>query len=202
MASGIKAFIFDLGGVILRTKDFSFREKLAQIFQTTRAEMEDFVFSSPSSLLTEIGKKTHKGHWQTVLRHFSAVNISVDEAYRQFFSGDELNIELLNYIHSLREKYKIGLLSNAWTNSRENLSQLFDFLGFFDESLFSAEIGIRKPEPGIFWEMLNRLNVEAADSVFIDDFNENIEGASDVGLKTIHYIDNAATIQAIQNYLK
>ena len=97
MASGIKAFIFDFGGVILQTRDFSYREKLAWKFQTTRSKLEQFVFSSPSSLLSEIGKKTHEAHWQTILTKFSAVGISVDEAYKQFFSGDKLNIELLNF---------------------------------------------------------------------------------------------------------
>lgn len=202
MASDIKAFIFDFGGVILRTRDFSYREKLARNFKTTRSELEKFVFASPSSLLSERGKKTHEAHWQTILLEFSAIGISAEEAYTQFFSGDELNVELLNYIHKLQKQYKVGLLSNAWANSRENLSKHFKFLEYFDESIFSAEIGIRKPKPGIFNVMLNRLNVEPTEAVFVDDFKENIMGAREIGLKTILFNDNSSTIQAIEKYLK
>lgn len=202
MGNSIKALIFDMGGVLLQTEDSNPRESMAERFGTTRRALEQFVFLSPTSLLSEVGNMTDMEHWQTVLDHFSVKGLSPQAAYRQFFSGDVVNQTLLDFITALKEEYKIGLLSNAWMNARENLRRRYDFLDYFDVSIFSAEAGTRKPEPAIFLKILNRLNVQAEEAIFIDDFEENIQGATKLGLHAIHYTDNASTVARIHEILK
>jgi len=201
MTTLIKALIFDMGGVILRTQDHAPRELMAKRFHTSRRELEDYVFMSPSSLLSEVGKKSNYEHWQTVLDNFNVDGVNPETAYRDFFSGDVVNSELLDYIDFLRPDYRIGLLSNAWSNARENLSKMFEFLEHFEVSIFSSELGVRKPDPEIFYEFLRRLDVKAEESIFIDDFKENIKGAKAVGLHAILFKNNPSAVLAINNLL-
>jgi HAD superfamily hydrolase (TIGR01509 family) len=58
---------------------------------------------------------------------------------------------------------------------------------FFDDYVLSYEVRALKPRPEIFQEAVRRAGGPAASCVFIDDMEENVEGAATVGLKTILY---------------
>lgn len=190
-----------MGGVILRTIDPAPRERMAQRFGCSRAELEDFVFSSPTSVQSEIGLLSDMDHWREVLRHFNQTGITPEEAYYEFFSGDAINQELLNFALSLKQKMKIGLLSNSWENARQRLGGLYEFIDVFDIALFSSEIGVRKPEQAIFDLMLAKLDAKPQEAVFIDDFYVNIRGAEAAGLYSIHFENNEDTIREVNDLI-
>lgn len=198
----IKAVIFDMGGVIIRTIDPAPREKMAKDFGIKREGLEQFVFHSPSSLRSEVGEISAKIHWQTILEHFGRIDLDPMRAYMDFFSGDALNGKLMEYIKTLRKSFRLGLLSNAWVNARETISQSFSFLDCFNMSIFSYEVNLRKPDFRIFEFILNKLNVLPHQSIFIDDFRENIDAARLFGMKTIHFRTTSETIEQLQEKLK
>ncbi|MDP2966180.1 MAG: HAD family phosphatase [Pelolinea sp.] len=196
-----KAIIFDMGGVILRTVDPAPREAMARRFGTTREELEKYVFRSPTSVQSEVGQVSDIYHWQTVLKHFGQTGADPLEAYSEYFSGDAIDQELLGYAVSLKPEYKIGLLSNAWVDSRNKLGSLFYFIDVFDVAIFSDEVKARKPEEEIFRLMLDRLIVKPEESIFIDDFIENIEGAKKLGINSILFKHAQGTIRQINAML-
>jgi len=55
----------------------------------------------------------------------------------------------------------------------------------FDVTVFSCAEGTVKPEQKIYEILLNRLEVDASEAVFIDDTQEFINGAQNIGMKTI-----------------
>lgn len=201
MKKMIKAIIFDMGGVLLRTIDPTPRESMARRFGITRNELERYVFRGPTSLQSEVGLVSDIYHWQTVLKHFKQKEANPLEIYKEYFSGDAINQELLSYAESLKPEYEIGLLSNAWVDSRNKLGLLFHFIDIFDIALFSAEEKVRKPEEEFFRLMLNKLKVRPNESIFIDDFVENIEGANKIGMNTILFKNTHDTIQQINALL-
>ncbi|MCJ7519102.1 MAG: HAD family phosphatase [Anaerolineaceae bacterium] len=201
MKKMIKAIIFDMGGVLLRTIYPTPRESMARRFGITRNELERYVFRGPTSLQSEVGLVSDIYHWQTVLKHFKQKEANPLEIYKEYFSGDAINQELLSYAESLKPEYEIGLLSNAWVDSRNKLGLLFHFIDIFDIALFSAEEKVRKPEEEFFRLMLNKLKVRPDESIFIDDFVENIEGANKIGMNTILFKNTHDTIQQINALL-
>jgi epoxide hydrolase-like predicted phosphatase len=201
MKKMIKAIIFDMGGVLLRTIDPTPRESMARRFGITRNELERYVFRGPTSLQSEVGLVSDIYHWQTVLKHFKQKEANPLEIYKEYFSGDAINQELLSYAESLKPEYEIGLLSNAWVDSRNKLGLLFHFIDIFDIALFSAEEKVRKPEEEFFRLMLNKLKVKPDESIFIDDFVENIEGANKIGMNTILFKNTHDSIQQINALL-
>jgi len=197
MEKEYKAVIFDMGGVLLRSVDSAPRDAIANRFGTSREELEKFVFRGPTSVQSEIGQVSDIFHWQTVLKHFGHSEEDPRQIYVEYFSGDAIDQELLGFAESLKPKLKIGLLSNAWVDSRKRLGALFHFIEIFDVSIFSAEVKERKPEPEIYRIMLDRLEVKPEESIFIDDFPENIEGAKKLGITTILFKNTKDTIQNI-----
>ena len=202
MTNTIKAVIFDMGGVLLRTVDPLPRINLAERFNTSKEELESVIFMSETSKLSEVGEISDKQHWEAVFQHF---NQQIDDyllIYNEYFSGDAIDKDLLSFAVSLKPEHKVGLLSNAWVNSRPLLGARFDFLAAFDVSVFSYEVGCRKPDPQIFHEILKKMNVSAEESLFVDDFSANVDGAKAIGMQAIHFVDRLNAISVIEAMLK
>ena len=60
--------------------------------------------------------------------------------------------------------------------------------------LVSAEVGLHKPQPEIYLLATERLDVEPAECIFVDDLKENCEGAEAVGMTAIRHRDPQETI--------
>jgi putative hydrolase of the HAD superfamily len=92
-------------------------------------------------------------------------------------------------LESLREReLRLGLVSNAfdpgWLLHRDlermGLEQRLDF------SVFSSEVGMRKPHPQIFERALEALEVEPERALFVGDrLYEDVRGAGEVGMTTV-----------------
>jgi len=198
MRKDINTVIFDMGGVLLKTENPAPREALAARFGVTRMELEAFIFMSETSLRSEVGDLSDKDHWETALRHFKQPVNDYMAVYDEYFSGDAIDQELLGFVVSLKSDYQVGLLSNAWMNARMLLDMHFNFIDVFDVSVFSSEVGIRKPDQAIFKLMLEKTGVKAENAVFIDDMPLNVEGAISAGLHAIRYTDTPQIINALK----
>lgn len=69
----IRAILFDLGGVLLRTEDPQPRQRLASRFGMTPAELYTLVFDSESAHLALLGKISTTEHWRTVQQGFGSL---------------------------------------------------------------------------------------------------------------------------------
>ena len=81
--------------------------------------------------------------------------------------------------------YLLSNISKTFAESYHTVPEIKQVLDMFDGLVFSAELGITKPDKEIFNYLLRRYNLKAEESVFIDDRINNIIGAQTVGIKTI-----------------
>ena len=102
-----------------------------------------------------------------------------------------MDVSLVDSIRSLRNHYRTGLLSNAWSDARHLAGEFFHFLDAFDVCIFSAEVGVSKPAPEIYRLALKQLDVLAQEAIFIDDMPDNVKGAKEVGIQAIQFISHA-----------
>jgi putative hydrolase of the HAD superfamily len=92
-------------------------------------------------------------------------------------------------LETLRERgLKLGLVSNAfdpgWLLHRD-LEQM-GLAGRLDFSVFSSEVGMRKPHPAIFERALDALGVEPGQALFVGDrLYEDVRGAGELGMTTV-----------------
>lgn len=197
----VRAVVWDMGGVLLRTEDKKPRTLLAQKFGLTYDDLDRIVFEGDHSDLANRGSITQDVYWENVLRRFHLGTEEMLGFRNQFFAGDRQDNCLLNFIRSLRPAYLTGLLSNAWSDIRKNVTQYFSFLDVFDVTIFSAEIGLVKPEPQIYHLALEKLGVNASETVFIDDVMANVEGAQKVGLHGIQFLNTDQVIRDVRALL-
>jgi len=68
-------------------------------------------------------------------------------------------------------------------------------------SVFSCEIGLAKPDPTIYHYILKLCHVEPEESIFVDDFIDNIEAANRVGMHGILFKNASQAIQDVKTLL-
>lgn len=196
----IRAVYFDLGGVIVRTGDREPRTKLAKRLGMSYEELAKAVFENESSLRASLGAVSPQEHWADVIQRLGLPPSEADSVRQEFFAGDTLDLDLINFLRSLRPKYRTGLLSNAWSDMREYLiSQKID--DAFDQLIISAEVGIMKPDARIYQLALEKLGVTPDQAVFVDDSIVNIEGARAVGMYAIQFTRPDQTVEELKKLL-
>ncbi|WP_283135431.1 HAD-IA family hydrolase [Rhizohabitans arisaemae] len=95
---------------------------------------------------------------------------------------------------------KTAVLSNSLGREPYDPYAGFDLHGTFDEVVFSAEHGVRKPDPAIFRLVLSKLGVPAERCLFVDDSEENLAAAHRLGLTPLLALDEevvAASLRAV-----
>ncbi|MGQ0632824.1 MAG: HAD family hydrolase [Sporichthyaceae bacterium] len=85
---------------------------------------------------------------------------------------------------------RTALLSNIYRELAGWIDGIFPG-GEIDLNCSSYVVGERKPEPGIYLELIKRLDLPPEQIVFVDDFPENIVAARAQGLSTILFTDEA-----------
>ena len=177
----IKAIIFDWGGVLINKPSIGLIKYFANYFKVKEDDLKHAVKSLMDSF--QKGKISEENFWKIVCNKLnvnipkveSLWEIGFKEVYRE-------KTKVLQLIRVLKKNgYKIGFLSNT-----EIPSMNFFFkqkYKIFDVLIFSCMEGYRKPEENIFKIMIKKLKVLPYEAIFIDDKQENIIGAKNVGFK-------------------
>lgn len=63
----------------------------------------------------------------------------------------------------------------------------------FEKAYYSFQMNLYKPEPEIFEYVINDSRLNPEETLFVDDNILNIESASQCGLQTLHYVENAGS---------
>lgn len=197
----ILAVIFDFGGVLVRMVDDRPRLKLAERLGVPISRLDDLVFFSDSAQKASRGEISIKMHWEAVREALSIQSEDMADFLEQYWSADDVNWQLLDFIKRLHPQYKVGLLSNAWDDLRQTMRTRWNIDGLFDELIISAEVGIVKPDPRIFHLAVEKLGVQPTEAVFIDDILINVQAAKQQGLSAIQFLDTQQTLTDLQGIL-
>jgi len=196
----IRAVFFDFGGVIVRTEFQAPRQHLAERLGMEYEDLEKLVFASPSHLKASVGEISDKEHWAEVTKRLRRPASETKSIRAEFFAGDMVDREIVEYLRSLKQHYHVGLISNAWPDLRDYIaSQKFE--DAFHSMVVSGEVGVMKPEAKIYHIALEQAGVSPNEAVFVDDFYENIEGCQAVGMHGIHFRDPKTAMTELKNLL-
>lgn len=183
----IQAVIFDVGGVLIRTTDYSSRREWEKELGLKEWEAEEIVFGSEMGTLAQCGGISDAELWTWVGERLDLAPARL-RAFRQgFWAGDVLDTTLIDFIRRLRPRYQKAIISNATDNLRIALSEKYPIADAFDLIVCSAEEKVMKPDPSIYQLTLNRLGRRPEEAVFIDDSARNIMAARELGMHAIHF---------------
>ena len=118
---------------------------------------------------------------------------------RRMFAASVPVPAMYDTIRALRGAgFGTALLSNSWGCDEYPRA---DFPDLFDTVVISAEVGMRKPEEGIFLYAARSLGLTPQECVFIDDIEANVDAAVACGMAGVLHTDAAATAAALQDLL-
>lgn len=197
----IRAVIFDLGGVIIRTEDGSGRRKWEKRLGLPEGALPQLVFGCEASAQATVGKLTDADVWKYVASTFGLDAEQLREFQRDFWSGDRIDAALVQFLRDLRPRYKTAILSNAWSDTRHALTQIRGLGDAVDTIIISAEEGIAKPDARIYRLAVERLGVQLEEALFVDDFEVNVQAARAVGMRSVHFQNTAQAIAELNQYL-
>ena len=187
----IKNLIFDLGGVIIDLDTSKTIRAFAQL--SGKKDNEILTLASHS-----IFKQYEKGEitnddFRKGLRELFFLDLEdhvIDKAWNAMIG--ELPSYRLEMLKQLRKNYNVFILSNTNHIHIEyvhrylnNNYEVQDFSTYADMVHYSQLMGMRKPDIEIYQSVLNQNNLDAEFSLFLDDNEENLEGARRAGIQTI-----------------
>jgi epoxide hydrolase-like predicted phosphatase len=200
--SQLRGLLVDFGGVLTTNVWDSFRafcdaeglereqvkklfredpEALAMLRRLEKGELDEEEFSVGFGPLLGIPRERHEG--------------LVD----RLFAGMEPEDSMLEALRRARRAgLKTGMISNSWGRGRYDRST-FDEL--FDGVVISGEVGLHKPQPQIFELGAERVGLHPSKCVFVDDLQENCEGAEAVGMVAVLHRGAEQTLERLEALL-
>lgn len=190
--AGLKNLIFDLGGVIINLDTSLTIKAFAELTDNKVDEIIRFSEQEPAFHLYEKGQISDND-FRTAIRKLTAkelADVDIDNAWNAMIL--DLPIERIELLRQLKNNYNLYLLSNTNTIHMECVNDVrssanvepFDQLFHYD--YYSHLMGKRKPDLEIFEQVVDENNLNTEETLFLDDNYDNINGASKLGIKTLH----------------
>lgn len=200
----IKNIIFDYGNVIFEI-DFKITQNaFAQLGIT---DIENFFAHKGHNLLFDdfetgaVSPAQFREGIRTAADKPELTDEQIDNAWNSLLIGTmQENHDLLL---KLKDKYRTFLLSN---NNEIHYNWIIDYLkttfkinnydDYFEKAYFSQHMKLRKPNTNIFEQVLKDNQLDPAETLFIDDSPQHIEGAKKVGLNTLLMTEKPAQLES------
>ena len=197
-----KAVIFDYGCVISTEQVKHEIEAMVDLIKISEDTFKSYYYQYRLEYDRGISGEEY---WNKVL---SACKVDYDQELIVKLINHDLkswtvtNQAMLDWAEGLKKNgYKLGIISNMPKDilkyMRENFSWLKNKL--FDTVIFSCDLRICKPDPLIYRQCLDNLDLSPVECLFIDDSEINIQAAKEIGLNVFHYrgLEDLTTLQAM-----
>lgn len=200
--SRIDTIIFDLGGVLI---DWNPEYVYLDVFNKDHKKMQwffDNICTSDWNENQDAGYPMAKATEDRV-----ALFPEYEDLIRMYYGrwidmlGNEISetVDILEKLIKIKE-YKIVALTN-WSHETFPIAlNRFEFLHWFDGIVVSGEEKTRKPFIDIYNITLERYNINAENSIFIDDNLRNIKAAEELGIHGIHFKDANLLCDQLKEY--
>jgi putative hydrolase of the HAD superfamily len=195
----IRAVFFDVGGVLFHQRRY--QQAWEQRLGLESGTLGPTIWATEVSRRADIGQATEDEVWTTVAQLFDLDQVTATRLRAEYFAGGYWETGLLDFARSLRSRVKTGIISNGWPKAR---AALVDYVNdsAFDDIVFSAEVGLAKPDRRIFDLALDRLGVKPGEAVFVDDVLANVEAAKSIGMIGLRFEQTMQVIDQINFYLQ
>jgi putative hydrolase of the HAD superfamily len=183
--------VFDLGGVVVRWEpELILREVFDDL--PTRAQARDGILNHPDWVELDRGTLPRS---DAISRAVARTGLSEAQvhAFLQHVPPSLVAVpESVRLLYHLKQRgHTLFCLSNMHLASIEHLESTYDFWPVFTGVVISCRIHLCKPEAAIYQHLLKTYRLEGPSTVFIDDTQENLTAAGQLGIQTIKF-ENAS----------
>jgi len=200
--SGIRAFVFDIGGVLIDLDLEALGARIAGGSADALAQVRA-LRTHPSLREVESGRMPGEEYFrryvQPLVPQWSYADLIA--AWVEIFSPNEEGKRLFDDVRA--RGFPVYVLSNLARFNAEAIA--IRFPGFFAETtgnLLSYELGHVKPDPAVYREACARIGRPPEACLFLDDTPDCVDGARAVGMQAIRFSSDGigpirATISAL-----
>ena len=182
----IKAAFFDIGNVLLRFSNKRILRKIAWAVGRHPVKVARHIWKGRIIDRIERGEISGKEIHEIFVDEFDYKG-----DYDRFKNlwCDHFTLDRGSYavLKNLSERLPTYLLSNTNALHIEHIKSRYAFPGLVKGAVFSHECGLRKPQREIYEAALKLSGTAPDETLFIDDLEENCEGARKAGLQAIRY---------------
>jgi len=193
LSHGIAAVILDYGQVLARCPTEQEFGRMAKMFKVSFESFFELWEASRGAY--DRGDFTPEEYW---LKLAAKTNTALDAKQIEVLRQVEVEIwshtdpDMLDWVSRLHAAgIKTGLLSNMPCDLLTHLRANCKWMENFAFKTFSAEVRLIKPDPAIYEHTLGGLGVAAAETLFVDDREPNIQAARKLGIHSIQFRSTA-----------
>ena len=183
----IKAILFDLGDTVFDPDWRGMNDRMVEETGISIFMPKEIKKRYKEDVLN--GKLPMRTIFELILKDVDSdknVNEIIKLYKKNYDIFSPINKKMIDLIKILKNKYKIFALSNTNEIHKEvNMNR--GLFKNFDETFLSFEMKLSKPNKKIFSVILERTKLKPEEIVFIDDNQENIKNASELGFVGIRY---------------
>lgn len=196
----IKAFVFDIGNVLLR---FNFAPAVQHLSANSSVD--------PTLGLEEVERLKlpyERGDTDTptFLRQirkalgYGGSEEDLIRCYQEIFWANE---PMHRLVETLAPQYPLYLLSNTSQLHLDYVEATYPVFRHFEGGIYSHLAGCAKPEAIIYEKLLSGFSLDPSSTIFIDDLLPNVEAAREWGIQAIHYnpLDHPTLIRELRSRL-
>ncbi|HFQ5304855.1 TPA: HAD family hydrolase [Vibrio vulnificus] len=198
-SDNIKNVVFDIGNVVVRWAPL-------EIIRLTFGEGNSLEEQAKSIFQSEIWLSLNKGRItesDAKAQYQETIGLTELDCERLFYYVKQTQILIYGSVDLIKRCKPSGYNVFALTdNVHEIVSHLkarYTFWDLFDGATVSAEVGLLKPQPEIYHSLLSKHDLQASETVFIDDMSYNVKGAEAVGMSAIQFVSAAQCEQALRS---
>lgn len=183
----IKNIIFDIEGVLMEYDLNKYLDYIGMV-EEKRIKVKEIIFTSKEWRKCLNGEISN----EYLINKLVERNPEYSEEIKDVLNYDNIKYMMLKkddsieYLKKLKNNgYKIYILSNLKEDTYEYIKSITDFIDIADGTIFSCFVNKSKPDQRIYEDLLNKYNLLANESIFIDDKIKNIEASIKLGFNGI-----------------
>lgn len=175
-----EAVIFDLSGVFINR----FSDMKSPVLNISDKEMHSSLKGEGFQDFLK-GRISENEYWERVISKNSwDIDVySLKEARRESFREIEGTREIIERVR--QEEKSLGLLSSHTIEWTEFLNEKFDYEKYFNAVLYSYSVGRVKPDIKFYQSIIEMLQVDPKDTIYIDDKRKYLKPARELGMDVI-----------------
>lgn len=205
----IRAVISDFGGVLttpLLGSFAAFQDETGISAQSLGEAMQRIAEREGEHPLFELERgRITEAHFLNSLRRELTPALGHEPELHRFseiyFDALDPNEPMIEEMRDLKARgYRMALLTNNVREWEPLWRGMLPVDEIFEVIVDSAFVGIRKPEPAIYELVLERIGggVGAADCLFVDDVEDNVATARELGMRAVHFRSSDQAIAEIE----
>ena len=183
----IKNIVFDIGNVLA---DFRWKEYMIEkgLDGPTIKRVMAASIMSPDWDLFDMGMFDD----DEALRRFASYDPELQPVLERVYRRIDGMIVPFDYatdwIKSLKDRgFSTYYLSNYSRKAYEECKESLEFMKYADGGVMSFQEHVLKPDPAIYQRLLDKYNLKAEESVFLDDTQKNVDAALQLGFKAFTF---------------